>query len=97
MNLYEARYENAKRIAQQIKSYLDQGYIVRDREDSVITEITTESPINIKWEGTTYSTLFEYDKEWDHGYYTPIRKFNKYFEKWTIVHPKDIKKLELKK
>lgn len=98
MNIYEARWNNALRIAIKINSYIDQGYLVFNDENEIITgkfRITDKEIVLIP-DQTKQNCVYGYflkDRDWDEGMYTTIKEYNEPFSKWTFVHPKNIKRL----
>lgn len=49
MDIYKARWENAKRIAEKINSYLDAGYFVFDEDGNKISTIKEYNLSFKKW------------------------------------------------
>lgn len=97
MNIYEARWQNALRIANKINSFIDEGYLVFNDDNEIITgrfRITDKEIVLApdKDSRCVYG-YFMNNKDWDEGIYTPIKEYNEPFKKWKFVHPKDIKRL----
>lgn len=98
MNIYDARWQNALKIANKINLYLEQGYLVFNDDNEIITGRfrITEDEITLLPEKDKNSCVYGYflkDKEWDEGMHTTIKEYNEPFKKWRFVHPKDIKRL----
>jgi hypothetical protein len=96
MNNYEARWNNALRIANAINQYIDDGYIVLDHHNSPVPRMTIgPDSISIIHEDVlsksrmTYM-IFENNPDYDHGVYTTIREFNDTFKDWTIAKKVDM-------
>lgn len=100
MNTYEARWQNAKRIAEKIIEMQEKGWIIFDENNEAIMpfaitkdgdggDIIAEvcSNITIKY--------FVNNKDWDEGLYTSIAEYNKRFKDWKCIDPKNIVPLPL--
>lgn len=95
MNIYLARWNNAKRIAEKINSLIDAGYLILDENKEPITcrfvieedEVYLPLGINCNW------IFFRNEPGMDDGLYTTIYEYNKHFSGWTYISPKDIKHL----
>lgn len=89
MNIYEARFRNAQRLGRRIQSLIDQGYIVRDGYDSIVSqmEVTDFAVYQLTGDGKCRIIWFENDLEYDHGLYTKIEDFNAHFAAWTYTRP----------
>ena len=86
MDIYKARWENAKRIAVKINSYLDAGCIVFNEDGEMISEkFTITDSICCGNVGYFYN-----NKNCDEGLYTTIDDYNSKFKKWKIVRPEHI-------
>jgi len=88
MNMYEARWENAKKKCVKIQKLLEKGYLIFDADGNKI------HTAGIK-DDTFYinnSFYFINDINLDNGLYETIKEFNKSFSDWVYVHPKNVKK-----
>ena len=97
MNIYQARFENAKRIARKMNELLARGYIILDPNGGRIDnpfEITDTAVYEVHRKdesGTSRSVHFEMEKNYDHGMYTPIQEYNKFYDNWVAIHPRHFK------
>ncbi len=91
------RWENAKRIARLINSYIDEGKFVFGEDGGRIFHkfIITDDEINLPFSNGSYVTYFIYDDELDNGCYDTIEEYNNLFSGWTVVNPKDIQPILL--
>ena len=86
-----ARWNNAKKIGEKIKSYTDKGYIVYDEEGDIITGITiNDEGVFAILDKTCKVSLFLNNIELDNGMYTNVKDFNEQFKKWKFVNPENI-------
>ena len=94
MNIYESRWNNAKRIAEKINKFIDEGYVVLDDEGSRVIDkfIITENEISRKIDNYELS-YFIADRDCDEGLYTTIEKYNARFFDWIVIDPKHINKI----
>lgn len=96
--IHEKRWENAKQIAEKINNYLDAGFLVFDEDFKpvkykfIISDDEVLQPHQSpNTTGTRMFTLiFSNDLEFDDGVHTSIKDFNKRFEDWKVVDPKDL-------
>jgi len=88
MNVYEARWLNAQRVARKIQSWLDKGFIVFDDQGERVrkVELTEDAVYACPFPETSryWTTLFENNKDNDHGLHTTVREFNDQFDKWLV-------------
>lgn len=91
MNIYEARWNNARKIMDKINSCLDAGCLIFDEDGDLIKqrfEIKMHHPFEtITCQNVCY---FINSTSLDNGMYTTIKEFNSKFKMWKIVHPKHI-------
>lgn len=89
MDVYKARWENAKRIAEKINSYLNSGYLVFNEDGEKITEkfLIKETSMGSEEIVCGYICYFINDKSLDNGMYTKISEYNSKFKLWKIVRP----------
>jgi hypothetical protein len=86
--LQRARWNNAKKIGNKIKSFIDKGFIVYDEDEEVVHDIIiNDEGVFAKVSDKCQIMLFLNDTELDNGMYTPIKEFNETFEKWSFVDP----------
>lgn len=98
MNIYESRYNNAKRIMNKINDLLSKGYRIIDDDDMIVEKVIENNDTIsyiIKNNPNTLNNLFINDVDSDEGMHTNIKEFNKRFENWTYLNPKHIKRLKL--
>ena len=98
MNNYKRRWINALKIAAKINRYLKKGYLVFDNDGEIFNEKFVLNgnileTVEVTQSGIFHSSYFHNDTRWDNGIYTTIKDYNKMFENFKIVHPKDMKKL----
>lgn len=94
MNIYNARWENAKRIAEKINSYLDSGYLVFNEDGERVSEKFLVKSFHGSEEIVCGNLgYFINSKDLDNGMYTKISEYNSKFKSWKIVRPDDIKSL----
>ena len=100
MNTYEARWRNAKRIAERIIDLQNKGWLIFNNQNEIVgkVQITEE-----QWGEVSIvencdhcrDYWFMNDKHYDEGLYTPIKQFNTKFKDWKCVDPKNIVPLTL--
>lgn len=96
MNMYQARYNNAKRIKNKINELISQGNKVLDEQGNNVSSIVEDDDsivYTIDGHDNARYILFINDVELDNGIYTPIKEFNKQFLGWTWYKPSDVNKL----
>ena len=80
MNIYKARYRNALRKAATINRYLKKGYCVfHDGEPIKHGFIMMNDELVLKHSDTFFSLFYQNDSNYDHGYWTTIKEWNKQF------------------
>lgn len=95
MDIYEARWQNAKRIAKRIIEMQNAGWIIFDENSEAIMPfaiIKNSSGDEIIAEVCDNITIqyFVNSKEWDEGLYVSIAEYNKRFKDWKCIDPKNI-------
>lgn len=96
MDIYEARWKNAKRIAERIKEMQDKGWLVFDEDRRIVHKFSIEKNrdgeecIVERYSGSFSVNYFVNDKYWDEGLYTTIAEYNKRFRDWKCIDPKNI-------
>ena len=94
MNMYEARWKNAIRIAENINKMLTDGYIVYDSEGVRVGNKFKVTSEEITHDGNDGNIIyFTNNNNQDMGALTTIKEYNKEFEKWLCVDPKHILKV----
>ena len=97
-NIYESRWNNAKRIAKLVNDLLDHGNFIFDKEGEkvdpfVINEeqgkIYQESNKICRW------IWFINDPNMDNGSNMTIEDYDKQFDGWTYISPKDVHELRV--
>ena len=92
MNKYQARWNNAVRMAEKINRLLDAGYMVFDDGEHIEYRfIITNDEVILKISETSSIMYFIKDPELDNGMYTSIPEYNAQFKDWKYVAPKNIK------
>lgn len=89
MNMYEARWNNAKKKCEKIQKLLRKGYLIFTADGEKITSAGIRDDYTFYINSGFY---FLNDKNLDNGMYETIREFNKTFSNWVYVHPKNLKK-----
>lgn len=97
MNIYEARWNNAKKMGEKIKNYIKKGYLVFNDNGSkvgniIITPEHVSYTLNFEDQSVQF-ILYLNDNYMDNGSQDTIKEWNNQFRDWTIVHPKNIEKL----
>jgi len=90
MNRYEARYKNALKKAAKINRFLKKGYHVFHGGSPVIGGkfILRDDELLFKSSDTFYTVYYQHSPDWDHGYWTSIKKWNKQFqESFEVYQP----------
>ena len=97
MNVYEARRRNVARVAEKLKSLLDEGAAVYTEEKDVLlsVEVTAEGNVFMETRNGGRSFYFLNDPELDNGCHTPVADFNAGFKGWTFVRPQDVRALRI--
>lgn len=81
MNRYEARYKNALKKAAKINRFIKKGYHVFHDGFPVKSGkfIMRDDELLFKSSDTFYTLYYQHCPDWDHGYWTSIKKWNKNF------------------
>lgn len=81
MNRYEARYKNALKKAAKINRFIKKGYHVFHDGSPVKGGkfIMSDDELLFKSSDTFYTLYYQNSPDWDHGYWTSIKKWNKDF------------------
>lgn len=90
MNIYDARYKNALRKAAKINRFLKKGYHVFHDGSPVVGGkfVMRDGELLFKSSDTFYTLYYQHSPDWDHGYWTPIKKWNKHFtESFEVYQP----------
>lgn len=91
MNKYAARYKNALKKAAVINRFLKKGYHVINGGSPVKNGarfIMRDNELLFKHSDTFYTLWYQNDAGWDHGYWTPIKEWNKEFtETFEVYKP----------
>jgi hypothetical protein len=94
MNQYEARWNNAVRIANKINELIKEGNIIfNDDSEPCNGFIIRKDGIFQKVSANSSYIFFLKDKEFDNGYHTTIKEYNEQFKDWYYVNPKDYKSI----
>jgi hypothetical protein len=97
MNIYTARYNNAKRIAEKINEYIEKGCIIINEYGEIVTGRfhITEKEISLKYAENFRITYFINDSRLDNGALDSIKKYNVKFSKWKIIDSKNVKQFDI--
>lgn len=90
MNIYDSRYKNALRKAAKINRFIKKGYHVFHDGSPVEGGkfILRDDELLFKSSDTFFTIYYQNSKDWDHGYWTPIKKWNKEFaESFEVYNP----------
>lgn len=81
MNAHNARYKNALKKAAKINRFIKKGYHVFHEGTPVDGGkfILQEDELLFKSSNTFYTLYYQNSPDWDHGYWTSVRKWNKEF------------------
>jgi hypothetical protein len=80
MNIYKARYRNALRKAASINRYLKKGYhVLYDDQPIRIGFVMKDGELCLKLSNQSFVMFYQNSPDWDHGYWTTIKKWNKEF------------------
>lgn len=81
MNRYEARYKNALKKAAKINRFIKKGYHVFHDGSPVKGGkfILSDDELLFKSSNTFYTLYYQHSPDWDHGYWTSIKQWNKDF------------------
>ena len=88
MNIYKARYLNALKKAAMINRYIRKGYHVF-HEGSPIDGgkfVMRDGELLFKSSDTSYTLYYQHDSNWDHGYWTKIKDWNREFLSSFVVY-----------
>ena len=90
MNIYHRRYVNALKKAARINRFLKKGYhVFHDGVPTGLGFVLKDNQLLWRSSDTCSYIYYQNDKEWDHGYYTPIKEWNKNFnESFEVYEPK---------
>lgn len=95
--LRKARWRNILRKAATINRLLDKGCIVFDHYENRVEKFKFKKDGKLIYQGNEKVKAVWVGEDggmWDSALDIPIKKFNAdRFDKWTKVHPKDIKKI----
>lgn len=91
MNIYKARYRNALRKAALINRYIKKGYHVFHEGypiENGAKFVMRDGELLFKATENVSYLFYQNDKNWDHGYWTPMAKFNENFkESFQVYQP----------
>ena len=89
--MYKSRYINALKQAAKINRFIKKGYHVFHNESPVNGGkkfILRGDELLFKCSDTFHIRYFQNNPDWDHGYWTPIKKWNKEFlESFEVYAP----------
>jgi hypothetical protein len=90
MNVYKRRYINALKKAARINRYKKMGYhVFHDGSPSKNGRFVMEGDELLWRSSPTFATLyFQFDKNWDHGYWDTIKEWNANFnQRFEVFKP----------
>lgn len=89
MNVYRKRYINALKKAATINRYRKKGYIVFfDGSPTKGRFEMSQGQLIFKTSQRSSYLFYQNDKNWDHGYWTPIKEWNKEFhDRFQVYEP----------
>jgi len=90
MNIYKSRYVNALKKAAKINRFLKKGYHVFHGGSPVTGGkfIMRGDELLFKSSDTFYTIYYQHSPDYDHGYWTTIKKWNKEFqESFEVYQP----------
>ena len=90
-DIYEARWENAKRIARIVQSYIDSGHVVLDHDGDVVRSMSYDEDTVYTEHDNMRIVYYTHDKDFDDGYYTPIAEYNSMFTDWQFLKKVKVK------
>jgi hypothetical protein len=88
--MYKSRYVNALKKAAKINRFLKKGYHVFHGGSPVTGGkfILRDDELLFKSSDTYYTLYYQHSPDWDHGYWTSIKKWNKRFqESFEVYQP----------
>ena len=89
MRIHKRRYLNALKKAAKINHYLKKGYHVFYLGDRIESGFVLEdNQLSLKITDNFSVRFYENSPDWDHGYWTSIKKYNKAFsEDFAVYKP----------
>jgi hypothetical protein len=89
MNIYQARYRNALKKAAKINRLMKKGYhVFFDGSPDHKGFVMLGDELCLKVSDNSYELFYQNSADWDHGYYTPIKEWNKKFtESFEVYQP----------
>lgn len=89
MRIHKRRYLNALKKAAKINRYLKKGYHVFYQDDRIHQGFVLEdNQIVLKLSDNFSVRFYENSPDWDHGYWTSIKKYNEAFlEDFEVYEP----------
>ena len=89
MNIYHRRYVNALKKAASINRYKKKGYhVFHDGSPDGLGFVLKDGQLLWRSSENVSYIYYQNDKNWDHGYYTPIDQWNKNFnESFEVFRP----------
>ena len=80
MNIYKARYRNALKKAATVNRYMKKGYhVFFDNNPNHLGFVLKDNQLLLRANQNCSYIFYENDKDWDHGYWTPIKQWNDEF------------------
>jgi hypothetical protein len=90
MNIYKARYANALKKAAKINRLLKKGYHVFHEGSPVVGGgfIMKDGELLFKSSDCFHTLYYQNSRDWDHGYWTTIKQWNKRFaDSFEVYNP----------
>lgn len=92
MNAYKARYRNALKKAAKINRYIKKGYhVFHGGEPNRLGFVLKDNQLVLRISDNCSIIYYENDRDWDHGYWTPIKVWNKEFNEAFEVYKPEAK------
>lgn len=99
-SVYEARWRNAFRIGERIKSLLETKHLVFDADGNEIREVIFQGfndkpglSFRHEVDGNITLVYFTHDPDQDCGSHTAVKEFTAKFQTWRVIHPSDFRSL----
>ena len=93
--LQKARWNNILQHAGKVNRLLKKGYIVFNQFNRPVNKFKFCKKEKLVYQsGENWRVVYVGQQGWTSALSTPIKEYNdKIFDKWTAVHPKNIKKI----
>ncbi|WP_327210378.1 hypothetical protein [Rhizobium leguminosarum] len=94
---FAVRHANAVRIAAKVSGLIAAGYRVFDELGDRVLDAgkRADGDVVFTLEDSGNVAMFINDPTLDNGALDGVKQFNKFFEGWSFIHPKDVKALKV--